>query len=176
MIAHDSVTPGLRAFWPSTELGINVAHIHTKHPQLQKLKEDKCCTWFLGLAFWLTLVWKLSKSWTQSKTTQTQWDKGKQGPGKGREKNDYKHCNINNSNVSIYGRAGLTLTKAVHPSKFCLPCKAFCERSDGVPQDLQIALVSVAVAVSLPSQTIPESGPRLCLSLLADLLTQKEPN
>lgn len=45
--------------------------------------------------------------------------------------------------------AGLPLTKAFHPSQFCLPCKAFCECSDDVPQDLQTALASLLLSHSL---------------------------
>lgn len=61
------------------------AHMHARTLS-QKLKEDKCCTWVLGLAFWLTvLVWKLSKSaWPRGADPQIQWDK--QGPGKERKR------------------------------------------------------------------------------------------
>lgn len=68
-----------------------------------------------------------------------------------------------------------TLANSACPARLSTSAQMMSHRA------LQTALLfrsspSLLLRCSLPSLTMPESGPRLCLSLLADLLTPEEPN
>lgn len=75
---------------PKTKPKPTQAHMHARTLS-QKLKEDKCCTWILGLAFWLTvLVRKLTMA-SGSRPT----DPMRQtGTCQGEKKNGYSNSNV----------------------------------------------------------------------------------